>query len=70
MPSNGTQADTVTERVGVVVMELANGEEMTTREVSELANMSTVGAWLLMSRLCRVLPLTFDRGKWKILAGR
>ena len=67
------EPETVTERVAVVVMELANGEEMTTREIAEMTGLTYFGAWRLMNRLCRVpkLSLTYSSGRWSsILTAR
>lgn len=61
------EPETVTERVAIVVMDLMNGEEYTTAEVAELAGLSKAGAWLLMSRLCRVIPITQVDHKWQML---
>ena len=48
------EPDTASERVAVVVMELMNGEEMTTRQVAELLGITRMGRGTLMNRLCRV----------------
>jgi alkylated DNA nucleotide flippase Atl1 len=64
-----TQPETVTERVAVVVMELSNGMEITTRQVAELTGLTRVGAWLLMMRLCRVLPIRYAGEHWSMLTG-
>lgn len=63
------EPDTVTERVAVVVMELMNGEEMTTRQVAEATGLTHVGAWYLMNRLGRIwkLRLAYVKGAWKRL---
>lgn len=72
VPMTDFEPETVTERVAVVVMELANGEEMTTRQVAELLGITRFGAWRIMARLCRVPALRliqFD-GKWRMLPRR
>jgi hypothetical protein len=61
------EPDTASERVAVVVMELMNGEEMTTRQVAELLGLTRMGAWYLMNRLCRVWDLRLEcvGGVWR-----
>lgn len=60
---------TRTERVAVVVMELTNGEELTTAQAAELMCVSRVTAWRILSDLCRVpdLLLTKEGRVWKML---
>ena len=50
-----------TERAGLVVWLLAAGRTPTTNEVAELAGISRCGAWNMMNRLSRVLPLYQER---------
>jgi hypothetical protein len=66
----GIEPETATERAGLIVVELMNGEELTTRQVAEVANMSMWGAWALMIRLCRVLPIEYSESRWRILSPR
>lgn len=54
-----------TERVGIVVWELATGNEFTTAEVAELVNMTMQGAHILLAKLCRVLPVSLEDGIWR-----
>ena len=55
----------VTERAGRVAWRLAQGERLTNREIQEITEMGQSGAWLLMGRLCRALPITFFDGCWQ-----
>lgn len=55
----------VTERAGRVAWRLAQGERLTNREIQRLTGLGQSGAWLLMGRLCRALPITFFEGKWQ-----
>jgi alkylated DNA nucleotide flippase Atl1 len=66
------EPETITERIAVVVMELANGEAMTTRDVAELLGVSRSAAWRIMCRLCRVpsLSLTKIDDLWQKLPPR
>ena len=54
-----------TERVGIVVWLLSNGRAMTTAEVAEMVGISHQGAWTLLAKLCRVLPLTLEGTTWR-----
>ena len=63
------EPDTVTERVGLVVWHLAHGEAMQTRDVAEMTGLGMAGAWVLMIRLSRVIPIyQDDRGFWAVCA--
>ena len=54
-----------TERVGIVVWLLSNGRAMTTAEVAEMVGTSHHGAWAMLAKLCRVLPLTLEGTTWR-----
>ena len=54
-----------TERVGIVVWLLSNGRAMTTAEVADIIGTTKQGAWTLLSKLCRVLPLTLEDNIWR-----
>ena len=59
-----------TERVGVVVWLLAAGRAMSTAEVADMTGTTRNGAWRLLSKLCRVLPLYLDDdGIWRRMEG-
>ena len=63
------EPDTVTERVGLVVWHLAHGEAMQTRNVAALTGLTMPGAWYLMTRLARVIPIYQDeQGFWVVCA--
>ena len=40
---------------------------MSTREISERCGMQMAGAWNMLNRISRVVPLYRDGGKWRIL---
>lgn len=61
------EPEAVTERVAVVVMELLNGEEMTTREVAELVGINRGGAYIMLTKISRVTPIYCEKGRWKLL---
>lgn len=56
-----------TERVAILVLTLARGGTVTTREVSERLGITQNGAWYMLSRLSRVLPVVQDKGQWFLL---
>lgn len=59
---------TAQERAAKVTWELAEGNGMTTAQVAEMTGLSTMGAWHLMQRVCRVAPVTQDEGgEWRRL---
>ena len=63
------EPDTVTERVGLVVWHLAHGESMQTRSVADLTGLTMPGAWYLMTRLSRAIPIyQDDQGFWVVCA--
>lgn len=55
-----------TERVAVVTMRLARGESATTMQVAEWTGLSRFGAWAMLTKLSRVLPLSCVDGEWRI----
>ena len=52
------------ERVAIIVFLLCKGRKFTTDEVAELCGVTKRGAYYIMSRISRVLPLTLDNGTW------
>lgn len=56
-----------TERVGVVVWLLGRGHTFTTAEVAKISGLSAQGAWLMLSKLSRKLPLVQIGAYWRLL---
>ena len=52
------------ERVAIIVFLLCKGRKFTTNEVAELCGVTRRGAYAIMARISRVLPLTFENGEW------
>ena len=52
------------ERVAIIVFLLCKGRKFTTMEVAELCGVTRRGAYAIMARISRVLPLTLDNGTW------
>lgn len=61
--------DTITERAALVVWHLAHGESMQTRDVANMTGLTRQGAWDLMQRLSRVIPIYLAEGDiWQVCA--
>lgn len=61
--------DTITERAATITWRLAHGESLQTRDVADLVGLSMPGAYLLMQRLSRVIPIYQDeQGFWQVCA--
>ena len=59
MPS--TADLTPTERIAIVTHHLATGKQLTTADVANLVGVTRCGAWEMLSKLSRVLPIAQDR---------
>lgn len=59
-----------TERIGMVVLLLAENREQryTTADIARYAEISHAGAWAMLSRLSRKLPLACDPDGWYLLS--
>jgi hypothetical protein len=63
------ETDTVTERVGLVVWHLCRGEGLQTKDIAKLTGLTRQGAWDLMQRLSRVIPIyQDDTDTWAVCA--
>ncbi len=58
---------TPTERVAIVVRDLAGGQQVTPRHVAELTACDLRTAYRVLERISRVLPLYEDAGQWALL---
>jgi predicted ArsR family transcriptional regulator len=56
-----------TERVALLVFTLTRGGTVTTREIAERLEITENGAWRMLSRVSRVLPVVQDKGQWFLL---
>lgn len=71
MGDNGIDGYTGQERAALIAWHLAHGEAMRTVDVVELTGLERQGAWKLMCRLSRVLPIYQDDcGFWQVNATR
>lgn len=58
-----------TERVAIVVRCLMQGRALTTREVADMTGISSHGAYQMLSRMSRVVPVyQVDRRTWAMLS--
>jgi len=53
-----------TERVGVIVWHLAHGDALTTAQVADLAGVSRQGAYQMLQKLSRAIPILCFSGEW------
>lgn len=53
-----------TERVALVVWQIANGNSLSTADVAKMLCITHSGAWRLLAKLCRVLPVSMTDGVW------
>ena len=58
-----------TERVGLVVWRLWHRRALTTVEIAQLAGVTRAGAWTMMNKLSRKLPIVWMNGKWIVIEG-
>ena len=58
--------ETPTERAGTVGIALGRGQALTTGEIMHITGLTRSGAWRLMDRLSRSVPLFLYNGKWQI----
>lgn len=63
--STGVVADTPTERVAYVAFMLAEGAEYSTAEVAHKCGISLRGAYALMNKASRVIPIYKEGTRWK-----
>jgi len=56
-----------TERIGLVVYGLARAERLSTADVARMAGITSSGAYRMMSKLCRVLPIRYVDGAWEMV---
>ncbi len=60
---------TAQEKAALIAWHLAHGEGMTTADVASITGLTWGGAWWLMTRLSRVLPIyRDDDGVWAVSA--
>ena len=55
---------TPTERVAIVVRDLAHGQQLTPRQVADMTACNLGTAYRVLERISRVLPVYEDGGRW------
>ena len=60
------EPDTITERAALVAWHLAHGEQLETVQVAAMTGLTRQGAWHLMQRLSRVLPIYQSGDAWQV----
>lgn len=63
------EPEVTTERVGIVAWRLAQGNRASTAEIAEWTGMTRTGAWYLLMKLARVLPIDIVDGRWQCVNG-
>lgn len=58
-----------TERVAKVAWRLSTGGALTTAEAAQLAGITARGAWRMLDKLSRVLPIVQVDGVWRLADG-
>lgn len=58
-----------TERIGIVAWHLAEGRPLTTSEAAHLVGIGHRGAWAMLGKLSRVLPIVQVDGVWQLADG-
>ena len=61
------QPEVATERAALIVYWLASGHRFRTTEIADLCGVTGRGAYALMSRISRVLPLAQVEGEWLLV---
>ena len=60
--------ETPTERAAVITLAIAGGHGLTTRQTAEITGLTMQGAYVLLCRISRVVPIYQDgEGKWRLL---
>ena len=60
-----TEDMVTTERVAIVVSRLVAGHKGTTADIAEWVGLTRFGAWDMLSRISRVLPVSIVDGCWQ-----
>ena len=58
---------TAQERAAMVTYDIIMGRQLTTLEIARRIGITNMGAWKLMQRVSRVVPVYQDEGRWRIL---
>ena len=62
---NGAEREFIpTERIGLIVWQLAHGEALTVNQVADIAGITYQGAWRMLEKLSRAIPILCFGGEW------
>lgn len=53
-----------TERSALIVLFLMQGSQLSTAEIARLTGLTPQGAWSMLQKICRVVPLYQENGMW------
>ena len=60
------EIETVTERVAEITWRLSQGERLTVIQVAREYGMTWDGAYKLLTRMSRKVPIYSDKGEWQV----
>ncbi len=58
----------VTERVAIIMRDLMSGQRLTTQDVVNRTGIDRTGAYRMLVKIARVLPLAYEKGAWFMLS--
>lgn len=58
-----------TERISFIIWSMTLGAKLTTREIAQLLGITRAGAYLMLCRSSRAIPLVFENGRWSVIQG-
>jgi len=55
-----------TERITFIIWSMTLGAKLTTREIAQLLGITPKGAYMMLCRSSRAIPLVFENGRWYV----
>lgn len=65
--SVNNQGFATTERIAFIIWSMTLGAKLTTKEIAQLLGITHVGAYLMLCRSSRAIPLIFENGRWSVV---
>jgi len=59
---------TTTEAAALLVWHLSHGDVLTAQEAAQMLGLSRQGAWSLLCRISRVVPIYENDGYWQVIS--
>jgi hypothetical protein len=53
------------ERAAIITHKIDRGAALTTAEIAAYTGITVCGAWRMMDRISRVVPIVQDEGRWR-----